>query len=35
MKLNEIILKACEENQQARYQSAAHMHEDLSALRPK
>jgi len=35
MKLNEIILKACEENPQARYQSAAQMHEDLAALQPK
>jgi CHASE2 domain-containing sensor protein len=35
MKLNEIILKACEENPQARYQSAAQMHEDLVALQPK
>jgi len=35
MKLNEIILKACEENPQVRYQSAAQMHEDLATLQPK
>ena len=35
LKLNDIILKACEENPQARYQSAAQMHQDLAALKPK
>jgi serine/threonine protein kinase len=34
-KLNEIILKACEENPQARYQSAAQMHQDLSTFAAK
>ena len=32
--LNEIILKACELNPKARYQSAAEMHQDLSAFTP-
>ena len=31
--LNEIILKACDQNVQARYQSAAEMHDDLLRLR--
>jgi len=35
LKLNEIILKACELNPQARYQSAAEMHKDLSAFAAK
>jgi serine/threonine protein kinase len=35
LKLNEIILKACELNLQARYRSAAEMGEDLAALQPK
>ena len=35
LKLNEIILKACELNPQARYQSAAEMHQDLSAFAAK
>jgi len=35
LKLNEIILKACELNPQARYRSAAEMREDLAGLQPK
>ena len=35
LKLNDIILKACERDPQARYQSAAEMHQDLAALQPK
>ncbi|MCI0748693.1 MAG: CHASE2 domain-containing protein [Verrucomicrobia subdivision 3 bacterium] len=35
LKLNEIILKACEVNPSARYQSAVAMREDLVALQPK
>jgi serine/threonine protein kinase len=35
LKLNEIILKACELNPAARYQSAAEMREDLAALQSK
>ena len=35
LKLNEIILKACELNPQARYQSAAELHRDLSAFAAK
>ena len=35
LKLNEIILKACELNPTARYQSAAEMREDLAGLQPK
>ena len=34
LKLNEIILKACELNPKARYQSAAELREDLAALQP-
>jgi len=35
LKLNEIILKACELNPNARYQSAAQIRNDLAALQPK
>ena len=35
LKLNEIILKACELNPTARYQSAAELHRDLSAFAAK
>src|SRR5204863_554863 len=35
LKLNEVILKACELNPQARYQSAAEMREHLATLQPK
>ena len=35
LRLNEIILKACELNPQARYQSAAEMHQDLSTFAVK
>ena len=35
LKLNEIILKACELDPKARYQSAAEMRQDLAALQPK
>jgi CHASE2 domain-containing sensor protein len=35
LKLNEIILKACEVNPKARYQSAAEMRDDLATLQPK
>jgi len=35
LKLNQIILKACEVNPQARYRSAAEMHQDLSTFAAK
>jgi len=35
LRFNEIIVKACEVNPQARYQTAAEMREDLAALQPK
>jgi hypothetical protein len=35
LRLNEIVLKACEFNPRQRYQSARELHDDLAALTPK